>query len=193
MTAKTCYRCRADVTRVTLVRCKDTACPMQREREVATAQSARFAAMFLTGGLILAALVAAVGYMMTRPAPTDRSAVIDGGGFASARAPTQGEGWLAKLTESRQQGDGAAASQVVSFSCSDASAGARRLVCGSPELAQFDYNLGLVYESVVARAPDPAKVEREQRRWLAELDALGDDSAAIAEHYRRRLAELTRA
>ena len=194
MTARTCPRCRSDVTRTTLVRCKDGGCPLQREREVATIATARFAMMFLAGGLLIAALVAAVGWMLTHDGPADRSDPLGNGGFASARAPEAADGWLARLSRPRNADTGSAgANQVVSFSCADPNSATRRLICGDASLAQYDYNLGLVYGSVMARAADPARLAREQQRWLSELDALGDDSAAIAEHYRARLAQLTRA
>ncbi len=79
--------------------------------------------------------------------------------------------------------DAGAPARVQNFSCDGALSASRAAICGNWSLAIGDYNLSLVYRSVLARSPDARALRRAHARWLAKLDTLASDPAAIERHY----------
>lgn len=88
--------------------------------------------------------------------------------------------------------DPAAAARVASFSCSGRLSAGRALVCSDIGLAISDYNLALLYDSVLATHAGRAGLRRSQDQWRAGLDRIGNDRQRVADHYRRRFDELSR-
>lgn len=87
--------------------------------------------------------------------------------------------------------DPAAVARVTSFSCEGKLSAGRALVCSDLGLAISDYNLSLLYNSVLA-ARGGAALRRSQAEWKAELDRIGNDRQRVADHYRRRFDALTK-
>lgn len=85
----------------------------------------------------------------------------------------------------------AAVARVTSFSCEGRLSAGRALVCSDLGLAISDYNLSLLYNSVLA-ARGGAALRRSQAEWKAELDRIGNDRQRVADHYRRRFDALTK-
>lgn len=79
--------------------------------------------------------------------------------------------------------DARAPTRVQNFSCSGALSASRAAICGNWSLAIGDYNLSLVYRSALARSVDARALRRDHARWLAKLDTLANDPAAIERHY----------
>ena len=80
--------------------------------------------------------------------------------------------------------DPQAALRVASFSCSGDVSGSRAQICTHMDLAVTDYNLSLLYTSLLAHSPNRATLQRAHAAWLRELDALGDDHEKIQQHYK---------
>lgn len=140
-------------------------------------------------------------------AASKRAAIIDAprAAVAAQPAPDGGTGIAAPRVEAAPPSplprvvagpvppiDPAAASRVASFSCSGRLSAGRALVCSDVGLAISDYNLALLYDSVLATHAGRAGLRRSQDQWRAGLDRIGNDRQRVADHYRRRFDELSR-
>lgn len=192
-----------------MVRCQQPACPAQRD--IGVGADPKMMLGILASGVMLAGALGALIWLW--PAPEGKSAGLGNRGadwklaLARGDAPASGTGssgkapsWLdtllgrksAPVVTAPSSGlDLAPAARVGSFSCSGARGGARALVCSDWTLATADYNLSLVYRTAIEHSHRRAAIARAQDAWLAQLDRLGNDSAAITAHYEKRLAELT--
>lgn len=120
------------------------------------------------------------------PAPASSSAPASTSAGAPVSAPSS-----APATGPSPRVDPAAVARVTSFSCEGKLSAARALVCSDVGLAISDYNLALLYNSVLA-ARGGAALRRSQAEWRNELDRIGNDRQRVAAHYRRRFDALSR-
>ncbi|MFM9828832.1 MAG: hypothetical protein ACKVOB_08835 [Sphingomonas sp.] len=92
-----------------------------------------------------------------------------------------GDGFAAAADQSVL--DARAPTRVQNFSCGGALSASRVAICSRWSLAINDYNLSLVYRDALARSNDARALRRAHAQWLAKLDTLADDEAAIQQHY----------
>lgn len=78
-----------------------------------------------------------------------------------------------------------------SFDCAKASNKVEKMICGSPELARLDVQLGDAYRKANANSADPAKLKSDQIAWIKQSRACADE-ACVAQAYRARIAELSK-
>ncbi|MGV3480929.1 MAG: hypothetical protein ACO1O3_13335 [Sphingobium sp.] len=213
MIPATCERCKrtfdGEEGKISLARCRDAECPMKKgPRSIAVPL------LILLGVIValIAAIVAAISWLTgdsasedavaTRdraeaqayrrqtqpPAAHDIAAQAGGGGAAGSKGAV---GTPGSRGAALPPPDPAAVARVTSFSCEGKLSAGRALVCSDLGLAISDYNLSLLYNSVLA-ARGGAALRRSQAEWKAELDRIGNDRQRVADHYRRRFDALTK-
>lgn len=202
-----CQRCQRDISKPALVRCRDAECPLKAEPE--RASSSRVIGLVLGGVVAVAALLfwASTGSPPPRqPVVADGTRVITPHTAPSITTGNSGPGLFDWLTRSEKPvtvtgdslpigqeiPDKRAASRVQSFSCDGDTTIGRMLICTHWSLATTDYNMALLYNDALSRAPDPRSLARARRKWLARLDKQGVDAASIMALYEEWRAELSR-
>ena len=77
-----------------------------------------------------------------------------------------------------------------SFDCAGAASAVLRLICETPALAQADRDLSGAYARAMARAPEPARLRDEQRRWITRRDAVPARRDILGALYAQRIKML---
>lgn len=204
MIPATCERCKrtfdGEEGKISLARCRDAECPMKKgPRSIAVPL------LILLGVIValIAAIVAAISWLTGDSASEDAVATRDRAEAQAYRRQTQppaahdiaaqagGGGAAGSKGAALPPPDPAAVARVTSFSCEGKLSAGRALVCSDLGLAISDYNLSLLYNSVLA-ARGGAALRRSQAEWKAELDRIGNDRQRVADHYRRRFDALTK-
>jgi uncharacterized protein len=77
------------------------------------------------------------------------------------------------------------------FNCNDATTAAEKRVCGNRDLSELDRQLAVAYVRLLRMLDRAHRIELgyEQHGWIARRDACQDDTACIANAYKRRTAE----
>ena len=212
MSKQSCHKCDRDISKPSLVRCREENCPLKTTQE----HSSRGVVLGL-GGLALVALIGFGGYSFLSADRPDVSAAQTGDGPSVAvgrpslnfggSSSSNEESWLSSLFSGSDKGKGGdmpssvpritvpdprAATRVSTFSCSGTLSSARSLVCTNWDLAITDYNLSLLFTSAIAESGNPNALRASQAAWRRELDKLGRDPALIQKHYNDRSAELSK-
>lgn len=201
MTQERCGLCNKSLERAALVRCHDVRCPLAQSRPRTSLKT--MAGMGFVGIAMLAAILvlASPGRHARAEAATASQSTASRFEAATAqRAPELGGSaagrWIASMfTSPKPKPDMAlppapdpalpdfrAATRVQSFRCDTALSPSRALVCTHWDLATADYNLGLSYQSALARSRDPRSLRRAHLLWLRQLDRLGGDVDKILRH-----------
>jgi uncharacterized protein len=76
-----------------------------------------------------------------------------------------------------------------SFGCDSAHTRTERLVCSNVATADLDFQLGQDYLATMAHAADPARLQRDQKAWLAQRNRC-TDTACLDKAYTERIAAL---
>ncbi|MDO7844006.1 lysozyme inhibitor LprI family protein [Sphingomonas immobilis] len=209
MAKSACKLCKQDISEVTLIRCRDAACPLLTKSTAGTGVST--VGLLAVGSVALCAVV--FGWRMGAPAPaapsptpTATAAAIAVTAAAPASAAKK-NGWSERFAalflppKHEQTEDSApdalpagpdpqAATRVQTFSCDGRTSPARALICTDWTLATVDYNLSLAYSQALAHSRSPKAIRKAQAVWEAKIDTLRADSKAVLEAYRQRYAEL---
>jgi len=221
MNTVACERCKLTFDgpegEISLARCKDVECPMKKgQRSVVVPMLIALGAT----GLMIAGAAAGISWLGREPTNLEEStrkreeeaAARKEAEAAAARravtlaqpAPDGGTGIAAPKPEVVAPAAPAAAAgppppinpaavaRVSTFACDGRLSGGRALVCSDVGLAISDYNLSLLYDSVMATSGHRASIRRSQQEWLTQLDRLGNDKPRVSAHYRRRFDELSR-
>jgi hypothetical protein len=207
MAKGSCKLCKQDISEVTLIRCRDTACPLLTKSTDGSGVST--VGVLAIGSIALCAVV--FGWRMAGPAPaamptspaTATVAVTTGGApaeakkngwserFAALFAPPKHEQAEDPAPDALPEGpDPQAATRVQTFSCDGKTSPARALICTDWTLATVDYNLSLAYTQALSHSRQPKAIRKAQAAWQARIDTLGPDSKAVLEAYQQRYAEL---
>jgi len=222
MSSVACERCKLTFDgpegEISLARCKDVECPMKKGRRGILMPA--LIAVGLTA-LTIAGIAFGLSSLSQEPTPleearqkreTEAKARVEAEAAAKRMAdrmaqpaPDGGTGIPAPKAEAiassaaRSVATGplpavnpAAAARVATFQCGERKSVGRALVCSDVGLAVSDYNLSLLYDSVLATSARRAEVRRSQIDWLGQLDRLGNDRSRVSAHYRRRFDELSR-
>lgn len=80
---------------------------------------------------------------------------------------------------------------AASFDCKKAATLVEKAICANPKLSQLDQALGKAYTQALSRTSDKAKLQAEQKDWLAKVRNPCRTEHCIQEVYQIRLAELT--
>lgn len=218
MTTVACERCNLTFDgpegEISLARCKDVECPMKKgPRSIVVPMLIALGAT----ALVIAGAVVGISWLVREPTQLEETAkkreeqaVARKAADAAAShramtlaqpAPNGGTGIAAPKSEVVAPAavagppppiNPAAVARVSTFACSGRLSGGRALVCSDVGLAISDYNLSLLYDSVMATSGHRASVRRSQQEWLTQLDRLGTDKPRVSAHYRRRFDELSR-
>ncbi len=204
MSRSKCTVCARDISRPSLVRCRESRCPLTPRR--ARASTTVLLGLGGLGGLILLS-IALASWMFASPAATPgdgpgnmsesdapktpREAVSQAGSGVAAwmstliSAPKQHGEEAAPVDRSRDSGlpDPRAATLVMTFPCTGAVSPSRSRICTDWSLATADYNLSLLYRSTLARSKNPEALRRDNATWLAKLDRLTGDTEALLKFY----------
>ncbi len=211
MTQKSCHTCNRDISKPSLVRCREDNCPLKSIPE----HSSRGLLAGL-GGFGALVILAIGGYSFIS-SPTDTSTSIssdtpsveigDPGRNLGSQSNSSGKSWFSSIFSSSSGNqnddlgsgvpkitlpDPRAASRVSTFSCAGSLSAARSLVCTNWDLAITDYNLSLLYTSALGQSRNPSSMRAAQAVWRRKLDQLGRDPALIQNHYNERSAELSK-
>lgn len=213
-----CHLCHRDLSGDSLVRCREIDCPTQATRRHASMVVLLVLAGL---AIVIAALFGAVSWLTNgrvqsgataAPAP-DAAAPSAGAASDASQAPAAAGPWAravppgptrgaagaslpasrqpAEAAESQEPADPRAGALVQSFSCAERLSASRSWVCTHWSLATEDYNLSLQYRSTLAGTRNPEALRRARAAWLAKLDTLGANSAAISQSYRQWRAQLS--
>lgn len=208
MTTPKCHKCDRDISKPSLVRCREDACPLKSN----PAKSSRGVVAGL-GGLGMLFLIgfgaySFVGSGSTSPVDDAESSAVSIGTPRSGANSQSGSGssWFAKLFSSSSGGsddasvssapritlpDPRAATRVSTFSCSGHLSSARSLICTNWDLAITDYNLSLLYAQTLRQSKHPGALRTSQDAWQRKLDSLGRDPEVIQKHYNARSESLS--
>jgi hypothetical protein len=221
MSTVACERCKLTFDgpegEISLARCKDVECPMKKSKRGIVVP-----ALIAVGATALVVAGTAIGLSWLGQKPTQleesqrkRTIEADARKEVEAEAkrmaatlaqpvPNGGTGIPAPSSESAPRAaravvtgplppiNPAAAARVASFECGGRMSAGRALICSDVRLAVSDYNLSLLYDSVLATSGRRADLRRSQAAWLSQLDRLGNDKPGVSAHYRRRFDELSR-
>ncbi|HEM7892207.1 lysozyme inhibitor LprI family protein [Burkholderia cepacia] len=77
-----------------------------------------------------------------------------------------------------------------SFDCSKAASKIEKLICSTPQTADEDARLALVYSAARAKASDPNALKDDQRQWLKQRNAC-DDAACLLKITETRIQVLS--
>lgn len=217
MAGKNCHLCKRDISKPALVRCRDDRCPLKAD----TARAPKRVVLAIGGaGALALGAVALIGWQFGGTGHSAPYSPGAPGGSAQAGVALAAAGsvpasfaagggkqdkWLAGLFASPATGpdlpaapvdqralNARAPSRVQNFSCAGALSASRAAICSNWSLAISDYNLTLLYRNMLARSANAEALRRAHSLWLAKLDTLAGDAAAIQAHYdewRTRLDE----
>jgi hypothetical protein len=221
MSTVACERCKLTFDgpegEISLARCKDAECPMKKNKRGIVVP-----ALIAIGATALTVAGAAAGLSWLGEKPTlleesEKKRAIE----AKARVEAEAEAKRVAATMAQPAPDGgtgipaprpeiataakrpvvtgppppinpAAAARVTTFECGGRMSAGRSLVCSDVGLAVSDYNLSLLYDSVMVTSGRRGDVRRSQIGWLSQLDRIGNDKPGVSAHYRRRFDELSR-
>jgi hypothetical protein len=206
--------CARDIDRTSLVRCRETRCPLKQEQDASPLR--RATGVGVMGLLIalpllgLAVLLLAHHRSASTSTSTDsassevvstNSATSDfatGSSQSTEQASGKRVSWLGGLFGGHDDApvdnappqvaddapDPQAGTRVQTFSCAGALSASRATICTHWELATADYNLSLLYNNMLAHSPRGAELRRDHSAFLKALDRLNDNPERILALYR---------
>ncbi|WP_322844010.1 hypothetical protein [Pseudomonas sp. B33.4] len=87
----------------------------------------------------------------------------------------------------------ASVTQASSFDCATANSKTEKAICGDPQISLLDEKLGKLWHSTLANVPDAQALKTDQRQWLKNRNACGEQTACLRRQYLMRLTELEHA
>ncbi|VVM86788.1 lysozyme inhibitor LprI family protein [Pseudomonas fluorescens] len=87
----------------------------------------------------------------------------------------------------------ASVTQASSFDCATANSKTEKAICGDPQISLLDETLGKLWHSTLANVPDAQALKTDQRQWLKNRNACGEQTACLRRQYLMRLTELEHA
>ena len=191
--------CARDVSQTSLMRCKETRCPLKQDRAGASFRPSRSG---IKGLLVALPVLAMAIAFLTHRQPTI-AGFSAGAPESAARTGGKGSNWLGKLFAGHAEApvddtpapaadtpDPQASSRVQMFSCSGALSASRAAICTHWDLATADYNVSLLYNTALAHSARPAGLRRDHAMFVKALDRLNGDPERILAEYRDWQARL---
>lgn len=202
----------SDLASPSLVRCKTAGCPLQKGRRgiVKPALVALGVSVLVVGGgaaalssiqeepegqaahmAEVARIAASEAAEARAKAEQQKAALIAAGGTGIVVGEQALTVAAAPPPSTYPAADPAAVVRVSNFDCGRRASYGRALVCSDIGLALSDYNLSLLYKSVLAGSGRRAALRKEQADWLGKLDTLGTDRERVTVLYRERFNALS--